>query len=688
MNTRIRTVALIVVSALILPVLAGALMGWTWSGRAEASDQVPVAIVNEDEIITGDTPMAAGRALTSELVHPDEAEAELGWVLTDADDAQAGLEDGTYYAVLTIPEDFSADVLSVSGDDPQKAELTLETDAGASASTAAVSEAVATAAGDALGRQVTGAYLETVYDGLNDVHDSLGTASDGADQVDGGADQLATATSQSAQGAHDLADGTTSLADGVGSLATGADGVADGAARLATGTDDVADGAAQLNDGTAGLASGAAELARSTQSLASGSTDLADAAASTASGAQEVSGAAADVAAGSDELAGSLTDLAAACPQASQSAQFCAQLTTAAKAGGTVADGAQGVAGGTASVADGAQGVSGGTASVAEGAQAASAGATSVAQGATDIDQAAGQVASGASALTGPADELTSGARTLADGATDATGSASALADGASSLADGSDQITQAATSLAGGTGDLAGSLAEGAKSAPQYDDAESEELADVVAEPIALTTQDAAPEPSAVIAVVGAALALWVGAGAALLVGTDRIRRDALRSTVGTARLLRLVLLPRLGLASVQGLAVTAAVLAFAPVEDVVGFGLLTVLGSVAFTLVATGLGLWWGKPGKLVLLGLVVLQVCALGLMVPAETAPPVLQAIRSGLPVVAFIEGTASLGTGSGTQPVAVTAAVLAVWALVGLAATAVGVRRLRSAPSLRM
>ena len=56
--------------------------------------------------------MAAGRALSASLTDPASGSEQLAWTLTDADDASSGLSDGTYYAVLTIPSDFSAAIVS------------------------------------------------------------------------------------------------------------------------------------------------------------------------------------------------------------------------------------------------------------------------------------------------------------------------------------------------------------------------------------------------------------------------------------------------------------------------------------------------------------------------------------------------------------------------------------------------
>src|SRR3954452_22707396 len=108
----------IVVIGVLLPLVAASVLIWSATGRQEQIDQVPVAIVNNDTIITDPQPMAAGRSLAAALTHPTTPSQNLRWVLSDQDDATAGLADGSFYAVLTIPSDFSGAILSSGTDQP------------------------------------------------------------------------------------------------------------------------------------------------------------------------------------------------------------------------------------------------------------------------------------------------------------------------------------------------------------------------------------------------------------------------------------------------------------------------------------------------------------------------------------------------------------------------------------------
>jgi len=151
----------------LLPLAAASVLIWSTSDREDRIDAVPVAIVNDDTIITEPQPMAAGRSLTAALTHPETPSRNLQWDLTDSDDATKGLASGRYYAVLTIPSDFSSSILSTGTDSPVQGTVTLVSNGAASTTMPWISAEVATAAASSLGQQVTQGYLTQVYDGFN-----------------------------------------------------------------------------------------------------------------------------------------------------------------------------------------------------------------------------------------------------------------------------------------------------------------------------------------------------------------------------------------------------------------------------------------------------------------------------------------------------------------------------------------
>ena len=107
---------LTIIGVLLLPVLIGGILVAALYNPAERLDSMSAAIVNEDEPveIDGQT-VPLGRQLTAGLVEgSDEIASNLDLDISNADDAAEGLADGTYQAVVTIPENFSAAATSTA----------------------------------------------------------------------------------------------------------------------------------------------------------------------------------------------------------------------------------------------------------------------------------------------------------------------------------------------------------------------------------------------------------------------------------------------------------------------------------------------------------------------------------------------------------------------------------------------
>ncbi len=206
-------------------------------------DAVPAAIVDADTPVTITAPdgstqrLALGEEISADLVGSAETN-NFSWTAASAAEAAAGLADGTYYAVLDVPDDFSARVASaliVDADaaaDAQRATLTIRTDDAANYITGNIAKTLGTALVDTVGSSVRQEYLAEVYLGFTAIHDSLDDA---------------------AAGAGELAAGLTELADGAAALPSGL-------AQLSAGSSTATDGAAALNSGLTTLASGASGL--------------------------------------------------------------------------------------------------------------------------------------------------------------------------------------------------------------------------------------------------------------------------------------------------------------------------------------------------------------------------------------------------------------------------------------------
>ena len=256
---------------LLVPLLvAGGFLWGTWNANPRLRS-VQAAVVNLDEMVeVNGQKMPLGRQLAAELVD-SEREQNLTWVLADEKHAEAGLADGTYAAVVTIPPEFSAAATSFSKEpaDAVQATIRVDTSPVTGVSETVLGQHLANAASNGLNRFLTGEYLKNIYLGFNEMGDQFTELKDGTAELADGADQVADGTGQAASGADQLADGLAQASAGGVPLRAGA-------AQLATGGDELASGLHVLSDGTATWASGADEWAAGSATFTTGLSTFAD----------------------------------------------------------------------------------------------------------------------------------------------------------------------------------------------------------------------------------------------------------------------------------------------------------------------------------------------------------------------------------------------------------------------------
>lgn len=440
-DSRRRVSPLTLVGLLLVPLVVAGLLVWALWNPTDRLDSVKAAIVNNDEPVTvnGQT-VPLGRQLGAGLVSGGDSTSDdsdtaddtsavtnYTWVVTDAADAASGLDDGTYAAVVTIPENFSKAATSFSGDpkDAEQALIDVTTSDAGRLIDGAISQAVTTTAADVMGKSLTTTYLDNVYLGFNTLHDQLGDAADGAAKLADGTAQLADGTAQAADGANQLAGSGAQLGSGAQDLADGASGIADGASGVAGGARDLSDGATKAADGAGQLSGGASKLAAGLQSLVDGLNGLKDKTAGLPAQTQQLADGAKGVSTGvtgvTSTISGTLAPLAQACTAGDQT--MCQQLAgavtamaTGDKDGDGVAD-ITAVAGAAASVADGTQKLADGMPALSSGISQLAAGAGASQSGASDLADGAAGVADGVSQLSGGASQLAGGAGQLSSGA-------------------------------------------------------------------------------------------------------------------------------------------------------------------------------------------------------------------------------------------------------------------------------
>lgn len=654
-----------------VPLVAVAALVWSTTGRSAHIDEIPVAVVNNDQIISGPQPMAAGRSLAGALTQPKKPQQNLQWTLTDTADARAGLRNGSYYAVLTIPKDFSESILSTGTDKPVQGKLTLVSNAAASVTVPYITQQVAAAAAGALGVQSTQGYLKNVYAGFNQIASSNQKSASSASS-------LARGTSQLSDGAQQLDSGTSSLAGSLDQVQSGATSLHAGAGNLAAGAQGVRNGASSVSIGASSVAGGAARLASSSSTLAHGSDQLAAASRGVSEGATRVAGADQRLAQGNRVLAAELGALARGCARAPSSSPLCRAVTRVAGQATTLARASVAASGSAATLARSTSGLAAGNGRLADGNARLSTGAGDLAAASSRLSQGADGLLSGATSVATGAASLDQSAGSLESGTAQTASAGASVASGASSLSSSAGQVDDGAQQLSSG-------LTKGAKQSPTYSGSEQKALENVVSQPVLLSHSLENDQHGN-----GWLLALVIGLVLFLTALLGGVRRDVSAATgngglpVSSRRLVLAQLLPGLGLAVLEGVAaVLGLVVMRVSVASYLPLALLTLLAALAFTTVTFAARVLFGRAGLPVLVLFLVVQIAALGNVVPLQTAPAVLRALNAVLPLTAYVDGASQLVSGGHAGSPVAALVMLLVWGVAaGLAAVvAVSRRRVR-------
>jgi putative membrane protein len=342
---------------------------------------IPAAVVNNDAAVTQNgQPILAGRELVTQLT--GKKSAGFTWTITNSKDAKADLANGTVYAVLTVPKNFSKSIVSLSGSNPTRANLKITTDDSHNYLTGSVAQIVGSSLSSAFGQAITKQYVAGLNSGIGTFGKSLATASTGAGKLGDGATSLASGltklssgTSASASGARSLAGGTSQYVAGVSTISSNLRTVSGGVSKYTGGVSQIsagisaatatlssaapgtpayeralgtlqaltaalkqtAGGGSKLSTGVSQLSSGAGQLAAGGPSLAAGTSSLATGLGQLATGTKASASGASSLASGANKLAAGLASGAKQVPTTT-AAQAKATANVASNPVGVVVD--------------------------------------------------------------------------------------------------------------------------------------------------------------------------------------------------------------------------------------------------------------------------------------------------------------------------------------------------------------
>ncbi len=91
----------------------------------ENTGTVPIAVINNDK---GTNFNGKELNVGNDVVKKLKDNNKIGWKFTNKKEADMGVIDGTYYASIEIPEDFSSDIASILSDNPKHPEVIYKVD--------------------------------------------------------------------------------------------------------------------------------------------------------------------------------------------------------------------------------------------------------------------------------------------------------------------------------------------------------------------------------------------------------------------------------------------------------------------------------------------------------------------------------------------------------------------------------
>ena len=253
-NNKILLISMAVIS--FIPILySGFFLGSIWDPYGQTKN-LPVAFVNEDK----------GASLNGKALNIGESvekklkdNHDLSWEFVSKQQADEGVNSGHFYAVVTIPSDFSQKAASITKSEPQQAVINFTTTPAKNYIGSLVSNQAAAKVKSSVSEQITQAYAKGILENLDKLGIGLDTAANGASTLYDGLGRLQSGTQTYVGGVKQLAVNQQSLTGGLAQLSDGSRKLQAGLGQLSNNLPTESQ-LSQLSDGMKQLQSGINQL--------------------------------------------------------------------------------------------------------------------------------------------------------------------------------------------------------------------------------------------------------------------------------------------------------------------------------------------------------------------------------------------------------------------------------------------
>ncbi len=575
-----------------------------WDPYGEGNiDNLPVAIVNSDKGNKGDV-----------LVQSIKNSKKLKISVVSKEKAEDGLDNKNYYAVITIPDDFTSSMESAATNKKRHATITYSPNQKSNYLASQIINSVVTAVEKNLDNQVNSEIVKSLSENVESVPENLDTISDGFSKLKDGTSKLEDGSKELSSGTSTLKGGAESLKSGISSLESGTSELKNGSEMLNSKYQEFHQGIKSVKDGTdmlRGATSSFGEVGSKIDSLTTGVSSLKT---------------------GSDQLHLAMIQIEQICNNVNASStvveqQLCGALFTGV-------DGKGGL----------------------------NAGITSLNQGLTYLESQTnnlnylkgqiGQLQSGITSLAGGVDTLYNGSlqiqygiHSIYEGANKLHNGALLLSNGARTLNDGATKLNTGATTLTNGVTTLNSSVASAKEeldhkiTATKKEVKKVESLADYSKEPVKVKTKEVNKVSSygTAFSPFFISIALWVGCLMMYIVlYYDKEERFAIFGMKNKNLLQRT--LAYHGLVTISAIVLGILLQLFLDFEitNVFLYYIVIILTANTFMAIIEFLIINLGDVGKFIALILLVLQLAAAGGTFPIETVTKGFRFLNDLLPM----------------------------------------------------
>ena len=607
---------------MFIPIMYGGFfLGSIWNPYGKTQN-MPVAFVNNDK---GATLQGKSINIGEEAVNTLKKNEDLKWEFVDSTKAKEGVNDGYYYAVVSIPENFSENAASITSSSPQKAKIEYTLTPAKNYIGSLITTQAANEIKTNISKQLVEAYVQGIFSSLHELGDGMSQASAGAEELALGSEKLNLGINQYTDGVEKIATNQQTLSGGLTQLENGARQIQAGLKS----TGDALPDEAQINQLKNGINSLQHGINILNSSVSNPSNELTTAQKNLKTSSGELSSSLIKLKENGADLQGVLKDA---------SGQITADVSTVtltAEQIGTIssfAETSNDVAGKSVTLLDDLQTFSD---SLQKQQEALQQGVSSLQSGANLVLPSTKTALSGYGVLRRANAELLNGSNSLVSGLVTANAGSRQLTNGANTLMQNSAQLKNGSLALNEGASTLSEKLAIAADQVQLQPTGEKTQAQ--IATPVASSEIEKGNVPNYGYALAPYVLSLGLFVGALVVNVIYPIRKDFSKKG-GAVALWASKLSVAFVAAIVQATVLMAIMVWFLGLhpENPVHFVLAIYLTSIANMMIVTFLAIAFDNPGRFLAMLLLVLQLGASGGTFPIQTSPGFFQAINPFLPM----------------------------------------------------